>query len=200
MPRGRAAKFPLQRDAILQQAAQLFAARGFAGTSMNELAAAAGVSKASLYHYFTDKYQLLVAIAEEHIDRLTALVAEADVTRAPEARLRGLIGRFVDEYADAHAHHQVLVQDIKYLAADDQARIRAKERTVVAAFAAAIAAVHPGLASARLETPLTMLLFGMINWMFTWFREDGRLGYEDMARLVTEFVVGGLAAVAREKS
>jgi TetR/AcrR family transcriptional regulator len=201
MPRGRAAKFPQQRDAILQQAAQLFAERGYAGSSMNELAAAAGVSKASLYHYFTDKYQLLAAIAEGHIDRLVALVAEVEARAlAPEPRLRELIGRFVDEYADAHAHHQVLVQDLKYLDAVDRARIRGKERTVVDAFAAAIAGAHPGLGTARLDQPLTMLLFGMINWMFTWFREDGRLGYRDMAGLVTGFVLGGLDAVERDEA
>jgi TetR/AcrR family transcriptional regulator len=201
MPRGRAAKFPQQRDAILQQAAQLFAERGYAGSSMSGLAAAAGVSKASLYHYFTDKYQLLVAIAEGHIDRLVALVAEVEACAlAPEPRLRELIGRFVDEYADAHAHHQVLVQDLKYLEAVDQARIRGKERTVVDAFAAAIADAHPGLGTARLDRPLTMLLFGMINWMFTWFREDGRLGYRDLAGLVTSFVLGGLGAVERDEA
>jgi TetR/AcrR family transcriptional regulator len=69
---------------------------------------------------------------------------------------------------------------------------------VVAAFASAIATVHPGLATARLEKPLTMLLFGMINWMFTWFREDGPLDYDDMSRLVTAFVIGGLAEVASD--
>jgi len=200
MPRGRAASFPQQQDAILQHAARLFAERGFAGTSMNELAHAAGVSKASLYHYYEDKYRLLVAIAEGHIDRLTALVDEvAAEPLPPGTRLRRLIARFVEEYADAHAHHQVLVQDIKYLDAADERRIRDKERHVVAAFAGAIAAVHPGLAAAQLEKPLTMLLFGMINWMFTWFREDGRLGYDDMSRLVTGFVVGGLAQVAAEE-
>lgn len=197
MPRGRAAKFPQQQQAILQHAARLFASRGFPGTSMHELAAAAGISKALLYHYYEDKYQLLVAIAEGHIDRLIALVEALDAeTLAPEARLRRLIGRFVQEYADAHAHHQVLVQDIKYLEAADQGRIRDKERRVVSAFARAIATVHPDLAAARLEKPLTMLLFGMINWMFTWFREDGALDYDDMSRLVTEFVVGGLGRVA----
>lgn len=199
MPRGRAAGFPQQQQAILQHAARLFAGRGFPGTSMNELAAAAGISKALLYHYYEDKYQLLVAIAEGHIDRLTALVDEVDAQAdAPEARLRRLIERFVQEYADAHAHHQVLVQDIKYLDEADQRRVRDKERRVVAAFATAIAAVHPELAAARLEKPLTMLLFGMINWMFTWFREDGSLGYDDMSRLVTEFVIGGLSRVAAE--
>jgi len=197
MPRGRAARFPQQQQAILQHAARLFASRGFPGTSMNELASAAGISKALLYHYYEDKYQLLVAIAEGHIDRLTALVDEVDAEpRTAEARLCRLIERFVQEYADAHAHHQVLVQDIKYLDAADEQRIRDKERHVVASFAAAIAAVHPGLAVGKLEKPLTMLLFGMINWMFTWFREDGALGYDDMSRLVTDFVIGGLQQVA----
>lgn len=197
MPRGRAAGFPAQQDAILQHAARLFADRGFPGTSMNELAAAAGISKALLYHYYEDKYQLLVAIAEGHIDRLTALVADVGAgKRTPNERLRRLIGGFVEEYANARAHHQVLVQDIKYLDANDEQRIRKKERTVVAAFARAIATAHPELAAAKLEKPLTMLLFGMINWLFTWFRDDGRLGYDDMSRLVTEFVVGGLFRVA----
>jgi len=200
MPRGRAARFSQQQDAILQHAARLFASRGFQGTSMNELAAAAGISKALLYHYYEDKYQLLVAIAEGHIERLTALVDEVDAQRlAPDARLRRLIERFVQEYADAHAHHRVLVQDIKYLDEADGQRIRDKERHVVASFARAIAAMHPELAQARLERPLTMLLFGMINWMFTWFREDGALDYGDMSRLVTEFVLGGLGRVAAAK-
>ena len=39
-----------QREMILSNAAQLFAQRGYAGTSMNEVAAASGVSKATLYH------------------------------------------------------------------------------------------------------------------------------------------------------
>jgi|LNFM01.1.fsa_nt_gb AcrR family transcriptional regulator len=196
MPRGRAARFPQQQQAILQHAARLFASRGFPGTSMNELAAAAGISKALLYHYYEDKYQLLVAIAEGHIDRLTALVEEVHAQpQAAEARLRRLIARFVEEYAHAHAHHQVLVQDIKYLDDDDEQRIRAKERTVVSAFAQAIAAVHPALAVTKIEKPLAMLFFGMINWMFTWFREGGALDYDDMSRLVTDFVIGGLQRV-----
>ena len=43
---------------------------------MNQVAEACGVSKPSLYHYVDDKYQLLVEIAEGHVDRLRALVAE----------------------------------------------------------------------------------------------------------------------------
>lgn len=197
MPRGRAANFEVQRATILQQAAELFASRGYTGTSMSGLAAAAGMSKALLYHYYTEKYQLLVEIAEGHIDRLLALVAEvAEVEPGVAARLPRLIEGIVEEYAEASYHHQVLVQDIKYLAARDRKRVRAKERAVVDAFAQAIAARHPRLAQDQLTKPLTMLLFGMINWLFTWFKHDGRISYPEMADLVTRFALGGLQQAA----
>lgn len=198
MPRGRAAKFELHRDNIRHHAAELFATRGYTGASMQELARSLGVSKALLYHYYTEKYQLLVEIAEGHIDRLLQLVASiaASVT-IPEKQLVLLTRGLVEEYSQARAHHQVLVQDIKYLTPVDRRRIRAKERKVVAAFASAIAARYPDLATAQLEKPLTMLLFGMINWLFTWFQPDGRISYREMAGLVTQFALGGLAASAR---
>ena len=198
MARGRAANYAEQQAALLEHAARLFAERGFQGTSMLELATAAGVSKALLYHYYEDKYQLLVAIAEGHIDRLLALVGDVAVAALPPgARLAMLIERIVNEYASAQCHHQVLVQDLKYLDAKDQRRIRGKERKVVAAFAGAIAEAHPALAGKQLEKPLTMLLFGMINWLFTWFQEDGALDYAQMARLVSDFVRGGLREVSQ---
>ncbi len=93
--------------------------------------------------------------------------------------------------------YRVLVQDIKFLAPTDQRRIRLKERHVVNAFARTVAELAPTVARARLEKVLTMLLFGMMNWMFTWFRADGRLDYDDMAGLVTDFMLGCLPEVAR---
>ncbi|MSR13314.1 MAG: TetR/AcrR family transcriptional regulator [Gammaproteobacteria bacterium] len=197
MPRGRAASFDQQRETILQRAAELFAARGYSGTSMHELATAAGMSKALLYHYYTEKYQLLVAIGEGHIDRLLALVAKVAAEKRTREQLPRLIRGIVEEYADARYQHQVLVQDIKYLSPKDRKRIRAKERQVVDAFAAAIATTHPQLATRQLTKPLTMLLFGMINWLFTWFQHDGRISYREMAELVTAFVLGGLRQTAK---
>ena len=94
MPRGRSRGYELQRETILARAAELFARRGYTATSMNEVAEACGVSKPSLYHYVRDKHQLLAEIAEAHIARLLALVAEIDAAKlAPEARLRRLIDR-----------------------------------------------------------------------------------------------------------
>jgi len=181
---------------ILEHAALLFAHRGYSATSMNQVAEACGFSKALLYHYYRDKYSLLVSIAENHVSRLEDLVS--DVERqglAPAARLRELIRRFVEEYAGAKHAHRVLTEDVKFLQEDDRERVLGTQRTVVAGFARVVAELRPDLEQAALAKPLTMLLFGMINWMFIWMRPDGELDYDAMAPVVADLFLGGLPAV-----
>jgi len=196
MARGRSAGYDDQRDMILEHAALLFANRGYSATSMNQVAEACGFSKALLYHYYRDKYSLLVSIAENHVSRLEDLVS--DVERqglAPAARLRELIRRFVEEYAGAKHAHRVLTEDVKFLQEDDRERVLGTQRTVVAGFARVVAELRPDLQQAALAKPLTMLLFGMINWMFIWMRPDGELDYDAMAPVVADLFLGGLPAV-----
>jgi AcrR family transcriptional regulator len=196
MPRGRASGYDEQREQILARAARLFAKRGYTATSMNEVAEACGVSKPSLYHYVRDKHQLLVEIAEAHIGRLEALVAEVQAeSLAPEQRLRRLITDFLAVYAEAQAEHRVLTEDVRFLQPADRRRILDGERKVVAAFADAIADARPELRDAALAKPLSMLLFGMMNWMFTWLKPRGPLTHAEMAPLVADLFFGGLAAV-----
>ena len=196
MARGRAPGYDDQREMILAHAARLFAQRGYPATSMNQVAKACGVSKATIYHYFRDKYALLVSIADSHVSRLQLLVAEvAREAVAPELQLRELILRIVDEYADAQDAHRVLTEDVKFLELEDRERVLDKEREVVAGFARAVGALRPDLAQVALSKPLTMLLFGMVNWMFMWMKPDGKLDHEAMAVVVADLFLGGLAVV-----
>lgn len=196
MARPRSAGYDDQRELILKHAAALFAAQGYAATSMNQVAAACGVSKAAVYHYVRDKNELLARVAEAHVLRLEAVVDEVRAEQlAPEPHLRELIARFVREYASAQNEHRVLTEDVSLLAEADRERVLGVQRRVVAAFAGAVAAVRPALAADALDKPLAMLLFGMINWMFTWFRPGQPLSHEQMAPLVADLFTGGLAAV-----
>jgi len=203
MARTRSAGYDDQRDAILARAAELFANQGYTATSMNEVAAACGVSKAGLYHYYRDKRELLFQITVGHVARLEQFVAEvmADAGSAtPEERLRALILRFVREYANAQHEHRVLTEDVRFLDEAERAQVLAAQRRVVAAFADAVGAVRPTLARNELDRPLAMLLFGMINWMFTWLRPDGSLTHEQMAPLVADLFFGGLGAVRKPRA
>jgi AcrR family transcriptional regulator len=196
LARGRARGYEDQREAIIARAAELFARQGYHATSMNQLAEAAGLSKATLYHYYRDKDALLVHIADGHVSRLQALVASARALGLkPEAQFRELVRRIVEEYAGAQHAHRVLTEDVKFLPPEDRQRVLDKEREVVAGFAAAVAALRPELKSAALAKPMTMLLFGMINWMFTWMKPEGALDYEALAPMVADLFLGGLPAV-----
>jgi len=196
MPRGRAKGYELQRETIVSRAAALFAQRGYVATSMNEVAEACGVSKPSLYHYVTDKHQLLAEIAEGHIARLLSVVADpAHDTPEPEERVRRLIAAFLAVYASSQHEHRVLTEDVRFLEPEEQHRVLEGQRQVVAAFAAAIASARPDLERGILEKPLAMLLFGMMNWMFTWLKPAGPLSHAAMAPVVADLFFGGLAAV-----
>ena len=196
MGRGRHASYDDQRELILARAAALFARGGYPGTSMNQVAEACGLSKATLYHYYRDKYELLVNIADGHVTRLQGIVDDALAEeQAPEGRMRVLVRRLVEEYASAQNEHRVLTEDVKFLQPEDRERVLGKERELVAAFAGVIAALRPDLKEAAMSKPLTMLLFGMVNWMFTWMKAEGALSYDDMAPVVTDLFLGGLQAV-----
>jgi AcrR family transcriptional regulator len=196
LARPRAATYDDQREQILARAAELFARHGYTATTMNQVAAACGVTKPTLYHYFTDKQSLLLHIAAGHVARLEQLSREVQAqTLEPQARLRTLIERFMQAYAHAQHEHRVLTEDVRFLPDAQRHQVEQAERRVVAVFADAIVTLRPDLRARQLHKPLTMLLFGMMNWTFTWLRPDGALTYDALGDMIADLFCGGLPAV-----
>src|SRR5512137_1063513 len=196
MPRTKAATFDAQRAAIRDAATRLFAEKGYASASIADLARACGISKALMYHYYRDKEDLLADIALSYIDRLASIVDDVAAQQLPPAaHLRRLVDAFMAEYEHSAARHRVLVQDVKYLERAHRSRVLARQRKVVDGFAGVIAQLAPEASRAELAKPLTMILFGMINWTFTWLKDRGPLTYSDMAPLVADLFLGGIGRI-----
>jgi AcrR family transcriptional regulator len=196
MARTKAATFDTQRAAIRDAGARVFAAKGYASASIADLARACGVSKALMYHYYRDKEDLLADIAVSYVERLGAIVDEvAAQDLPPAAHMRRLIEAFMAEYEHSAERHRVLVQDVKYLERAHRARVLSRERKVVQGFADVIAQLVPHAERDQLNKPLTMILFGMINWTFTWLKERGPLSYDDLAPVVADVFLGGIGRV-----
>ena len=87
----------------------------------------------------------------------------------------------------------MLTEDVRFLREEDQQRILDVDRRVVAAFAQTIAQVRGEPADSALGKPLAMLLFGMINWTFTWMRPGGPMSYSQFADEVIAMLEQGLA-------
>ena len=66
----------------------------------------------------------------------------------------------------------------------------------MAAFARTIAEVRGDDPQSLLGKPMAMLLFGMINWMFTWLKPDRELDHEAIGVMVAELFFGGVKSVA----
>lgn len=201
MARPRAPTYDEQRAQILKAAAELFARRGYVGSTMNEVAAACAVSKPTLYHYFSDKHALLEDIVRTHVARLEALLDTAETRSAHDAldgpqRLRQLILRFMRVYAGAQSEHRVLTEDVKFLDTAAREAVLGGQRRVVAAFAHCIERCRPDLPSDGAK-PLAMLLLGMINWTFTWLKPEGSLTHAALGEVVADLFFGGLPAVMR---
>ena len=193
MARTRATDYDDKRRAILSRAARLFADDGFDRVSMASIAADCGVSKALLYHYYESKDALLFDVIGEHLEVLCEAVEAADDPSAePEARLTRLVQTLLDCYRDADAQHKVQVNDLDKLPPDKQDALKALERRLVTVFAGALLPLNPDLDKNRpLLKPVTMSLFGMLNWHYMWFRPEGPISREDYAAIATRIIVSG---------
>ncbi|MEK9961651.1 MAG: TetR/AcrR family transcriptional regulator [Rhodobiaceae bacterium] len=196
MPRRRAVSYDAKLEHIRDTAAGLFARDGFSRTSMAELAAACGVSKALLYHYFDSKEALLFDILRAYLRDLERIV-DIDAATAANARdhLRDLIAALLRQYREAGNTHKLLTFELPVLPAEQQAELRAAERRIMARFelALAAAATEAGRTS-PLDGPRAMMLFGTLNWTYTWFREDGRLSLDAYCEMVADSTVASLLA------
>ena len=194
MARTRALDHDEKRLAILEQSAQLFAAEGFDRVSVSMLARACDISKALLYHYFKDKSELLFEIIRDHLQTLLAVTAESDEapTSDPREHLHWLVHALLEAYRSANSKHQVQINQLHLLPGPQQKLLKDMERKLVDRFAAAIArCVPPSARDRALLKPLTMSLFGMVNWHYLWFREDGSMSRGDYAQLAVTLLIEG---------
>ncbi len=81
----------------------------------------------------------------------------------------------------SHSRHIALLNDVKYLATAQRDIVLNRQRDVVAAFARQLTRAYPEHVNRGNQTPLTMMVFGMINWTFTWLKPGGPMGYGDFA-------------------
>lgn len=198
MARTRAQDFEDKRRAILDSAARVFAAQGMSKASMAQIAVEAQVSKALLYHYYPGKDALIFAIISTHLKELDTVIAAADDPGEPaDQRLRRMIAAAIHLYRGADDRHQVQLNAIGALAKEERETIYVIERRIVRRFSSVLGALNPRLAAEDrpLLKPLTMSVFGMMNWMYTWFRDDGALTREDYAEVAAALVLGGIGAV-----
>ncbi|MCH6470965.1 TetR/AcrR family transcriptional regulator [Sinomonas terrae] len=162
----------VRRQALLDAAAALFAAQGFAGVSLGDLGAAVGVSGPAIYRHFAGKQAvlgaLLVGVSEELLaGGRRAAAGDAGGDAGGEAgdagsSLRGLVAFHVDFALSKPDVIRVQDRDFTSLSPDDQNAVRSLQLAYVDVWVQTLRRLHPEASQAELRLR-AQAVFGLIN-------------------------------------
>lgn len=191
MARPRADTYDETRRGILEKSAGAFARRGYANTTINDLAEANGISRGLLYHYFSSKEALLHEMLTTHLDYLLEELTGAAGGDDPlEDRFRRTVGVFVRINAETRDLQIVLLHDLQNLAEAERAEIVGKQDQILDVIAGLVGALVPDRDRATSKAR-TMMLIGMINYTYLWYDPEGPVGPGAYARMVADTFLRG---------
>jgi len=185
---------PVTREDILAVAAQIFRRKGFHATSMQDIARAVHLQKASLYHHVSSKQEILLALLDRALDLLIASMQEVvQQPLSPEEKLR----RAVETYTTALAEHRdlaaVLLLEFRFLGPDLKARhIRRRDEFERLWREVVKEGVRTGDFQVDDVALAVRAILGMVNWLVMWYRPDGPLPTEVIAHQFAELALEGL--------
>jgi len=192
MPRDTATD---SRTEILRTAARLFQRQGYDATSMNDVAAALKLSKGGLYHHFQSKDEILFDLMNHALDITQEQVMKPVQTIAdPEERLRTLIRLHVYVVLSVRDREiTVLLHENHPLPPSLRRRINARKKDYMHFVEELVAEVQKKRQSKRAVSPraATLALLGMINWIYQWYKPEGPLNGEQIARQFTDVFFAG---------
>lgn len=153
---------------ILGAACDVFAQRGFHQASIREIAKAAKLSLAGLYHYVGGKDELLFLVLDRALDDLLAALDQALLTaRTPETKLLALIHTHLEFGFHRGPALKIINRDHELLDEPHRSEIRAKRREYVHRGLAVLRELDPHGRSGDELLSATTLLLGMLNGIAT---------------------------------
>jgi len=169
---------------LMRAAAHLFKNKGYERTTVRELGAAVGIQSGSLFHHFKSKEAILLGVMEETIIINMARMLDA-LSKANDSssKLLALIRCELNSvHTDTGEAMSVLVYEWRSLKPEKQAHIlqlRDEYETLW------LTAIQEGVQSGEIKQDpfiLRRLLAGAIGWSTTWYRPDGDLSLEELAK------------------
>lgn len=184
------------RQGVKDAAVSLFAERGFANTSVQQIVERAGVTKGAMYHYFTSKDDLLFAIYEQMLslqhDHLEAIIERA--LPAADA-LRAACVDVVTTSLDFLAEGTVFFRSLHMLSTARQAEVTRRRRAYNDSFATLIVrGQDEGIY--RTDIPMAVLVahfFSDVHYLYQWYSPDGPESGSVIAEQLTDLFLDGIA-------
>lgn len=184
----------MTRDDILDAAAQVFRQKGFNGASMQDIAEAVNLQKASLYHHVSSKQEILLALLDRALGMLTEHIAGIAAQDLPaDQKLRQMIRAYLLALSDNSDLSSVLLFEHRSLDKKSHARHVPQRDKFEALWRDAINEGVQADVFACTDTGLAIrALMGMMNWTLTWYRPDGGKPIEVIADEYADLMFNGM--------
>jgi AcrR family transcriptional regulator len=188
-----ARRFDRKLEEILRHAAAVFCARGYHQASIRDIARVTGVSLAGLYYYFSSKEHLLYLIQRHAFETLLAESRSALAPlQDPEERLRRFIRLHLEYFIEHSNEMKVLTHEERSLEDERRREIHDLKKAYYQLCFDEIKALKESRKLPGLNTRVAVLaLFGMMNWLYTWYKPKLDPDAEAMARQMTEIFLHG---------
>jgi len=184
----------MTRDEILDAAAQIFRQKGFHAASMQDIAQAVNLQKASLYHHVSSKQEILLALLDRGLD---LLIERIEQVMAQPLSLDQKLSQAVITYLQTMLEHRdlaaVLLLEHRSLEPQYRARhIPRRDRFERLWRDLIQAGVDQGLFRCNDPALTARTILGALNWTITWYRSDGALSPAQIGEQVAEMFLQGL--------
>ncbi len=178
----------VQRQRVLSESAEIFSRRGFRATSMNEIAAAVGLSKPTLYHYFRSKEELLVRIYSDVLDESLAMGRDTVAAAAsPLAAIRDLIASRVAYTCRHQALLKICFEEEHELPAELASEVLLRRHAFEDLFLTAVRGhleTYPNIPIGMTPRVYVNMCLGAANWCYKWYRAEGPSSPEELGEQI----------------
>lgn len=183
------------KDKLALSALGLFAERGFAGTSIRDIAKSTGLSISNIYHHFGNKEGLLLAILETASGRvLTSLQEASDQPGTPMERFKALIRTHLEMSRILKKESKIFFLDEEHLSPEGYRANLSYQRKILDIYREHLVALQEaGEVNFKSATIAAFNILGVLNWHLRWYRPEGRMSFEETSREVTDFILHGIS-------
>lgn len=183
-----------RKEQLLAAAAKLFKQKGYATTTMRDLAAEVGIEAASIYHHLKSKEEILELICFDMADKLSTAIQEVnDIYFNAEERLRMAIKSHVRILTQHPNYSAVFIHDWKHLSSEKLSQFIALRDAYEKGFRLIVKeGINEDVFDQVDERFAALTILSTLNWINEWYNPEGKMTADEIAVKLSDFIMGGL--------
>jgi TetR/AcrR family transcriptional regulator, cholesterol catabolism regulator len=184
------------REKLLKVAMDLFASRGFKGTSVRDIAQAMDMTVSNIYHYFGNKEGLLLAILENASRSIIARLRQvSELDMDPMDRFKLLLKTHIMLSAESISQNKIFLLDEENFSSNGKKTNRRIQREILSFYLKELETLkRSSYVDYRNAKVTAFNILGVVNWRIRWYRPHGPLGLEEVEEEIQHFILHGISS------